>query len=110
MRDKMGCPSGGCATEKPVLKYNITKRNITPSNQGQIPIGNRVNGITVKNNGTTLVIFNREPLLPGESQTIGGNEGEEYVGDLQIYFQLPTPPPVTVINSAWVTIKYYVTI
>jgi hypothetical protein len=101
----VGCPArpGDGITRK----YNISKRLITPKNAGQIPIGVRVNAFSVKNAGTTLVIFNREELQPQESQSIGGNEGEEYVGRVDISFETQAPPPLTIVNRCWLTIKYY---
>jgi hypothetical protein len=102
---KVGCPATGI--DRPTRKYNISKRLITPQNSGQITIGDKVNAFSVKNAGTTLVIFNREELQPQESQSIGGNEGEEYVGRVDISFQTQVPPPLTIINRCWLTIKYY---
>ena len=108
MRQASGGCGCGCGGGKvPVLKFNISTKNITRA--GQVSIGNRVNSISVKNVGTTIVMFqDKEPIQPGASKTFGGNVGEEYVGDLQISFQTQVPPPATILNSAWVTIKYYV--
>ena len=96
----------GCAGSVPVRKYNIFKRNFA-QNTTQVPIGNNVNGFTIKNAGNTIVMFNNEPLQPGESQSVGGNEGELYIGRVDIFFMLPTPAPGTPVNSCWITVKFY---
>ena len=107
----VGCP--GAVAQAPVRKYNISNRQVTLKTAGQIPLGNRVNGFSLKNTGNTIVIFNREPIQPDESKTIGGNEGEEYIGRLDVTFGAqvlpppPTPPPPP-LNECWITIKYYV--
>ena len=50
------------------------------------------NGLTVKNAGTTLLIFDLETILPGESKTIGGNrrdnqqQGQSDEQGSQIFF------------------------
>jgi hypothetical protein len=92
--------------QAPFRKYNINKIVVT-SGTSQVPIGQFVNGFTVKNAGNTIVMFNQEPLLPGESQTVGGNEGEIYVGRVDIFFTLPAPPPLVPVNAAWITVKFY---
>jgi hypothetical protein len=102
-RGKIGC----AGMRQPTRKYNIAKRNIQVGT-AQIPMGNNVNGFTVKNSGNTIVIFNHEPLMPGESETVGGNEGEEYVGRVDIFFQPSVPVVVPTINSCWIVIKFYV--
>jgi hypothetical protein len=100
---KIGC--AGCAMGAR-RHYNISKTAIT-SGTLQVPIGDNVNGFVVKNSGNTIVMFNREPLQPGESQTVGGNEGEIYVGRVDIFFVLPIPAPAVPIDSCWITVKYY---
>lgn len=91
----------------PTRKYNINKIVVT-SGKSQVQIGQRVNGFTVKNAGNTILMFNQEPLQPGESQSVGGNEGEEYIGRVDIYFMLPTIVPPLPTNMAWITVKFYV--
>lgn len=100
VRGKLGCAGSG------LRRYNINKIHLS-SGTTQVPIGNNVNGFTVKNAGNTILMFNQEPLQPGESQSIGGNEGEIYTGRVSIFFMLPTPAPGTPVNSAWITIKFY---
>jgi hypothetical protein len=97
----------GCAGNPPITrKYNINKITLQVGTT-QVQIGDNVNGFTVKNAGNTIVFFNQEPLQPGESQTIGGNEGEIFVGRVDIYFKLPVPAPLTPVNMAWITVKFY---
>jgi hypothetical protein len=100
---KLGCAGRG---HEPFRKYNINKITIQVGTS-QVQIGNNVNGFDVKNAGNTIVVFNQEPLQPGESQTVGGNAGEIFAGRVDIYFQLPVPAPVTPVNMCWITIKYY---
>jgi hypothetical protein len=101
MSGSIGCPG------QTLRKYNIFKRNLQQGT-AQVPMGNNVNGFVIKNAGNTIVLFNNEPLQPGESQSVGGNEGEIFDGRVDIYFRLPTPAPGTPVNSAWITVKYYV--
>jgi hypothetical protein len=100
---KLGCAGGGVT---PFRKYNINKIALQVGTT-QVQIGNNVNGVTVKNAGNTIVIFNQEPLQPGESESIGGNEGEIFVGRVDIFFTLPVPPPLVPVNMAWIIVKYY---
>lgn len=93
-----------CCGQK--LFYNIDIRGIFK--QTRVVLGERVNGFTVNNTGTTILIFNSEPIQPGQSKTVGGNQGEEYVGRCDINFQVPVPAPPTIVNAGYVTIKYYV--
>jgi hypothetical protein len=68
-----------------------------------------LNGITVKNDGTTLLLFNNEILQPGESKAIGGNAGEIYkIPVINLAFRIPSPVPSTITNLAVVTQKFYV--
>jgi len=88
-------------------------RPYTTSNQGytqnaQIPIDRRCNGYTVLNTGNTLLIVNAVMVIqPGASIAVGGNEGEIFVGRLDIQFQLPVPAPGTPVNGAGVMQKVY---
>jgi hypothetical protein len=97
----------GCAGSQGYRKYDINKIAISVGTT-QVPIGNDVNGFVVKNAGNTLVVFKGEQLQPGESQSVGGNEGEIYNGRVDIFFQLPVPAPGTPVNMCYVTVKYYV--
>lgn len=65
------------------------------------------NGFTVNNAGNTIVYVNGDPLQPGSSKTVGGNEGEVYKGRCDLQFVTPSPAPSTIINLAVVTQKYY---
>lgn len=104
-RGAIGCP--GMGVPLVLRKYNIAKK-LYNTGPVQVPLGNNVNGFTVHNTGNTIVRVNNEPLQPGESQTVGGNEGEVYIGQLTIDFRLPTPAPGTPVNAAWVSWKFYV--
>jgi hypothetical protein len=87
------------------LKYNFaTQIYYAP---GEIPLEPWCNGIVVKNNGTTYVIFQGDVLLPGESKSIGGNRKEILQGRVDLTFFLQTPAPGTIINQCTVTQKFY---
>jgi hypothetical protein len=88
------------------LYYNEDVKSIIK--QTRVPLGQRVNGFTVKNAGTTLLIMNGEVLQPGDSKATGGNRGEEYTGRCDINFQVPVPAPAVITNQGYVTIKFYV--
>lgn len=67
--------------------------------------------LSVKNTGNTIVLFDDEPLFPGESKIYSGDEGEILVGRHIIGFTLIAvgfTPPGTPINQAWVSYKYYI--
>lgn len=99
---RVGCPGSAV----PTRKYNIFKRNLQQGT-AQMPIGTNVNGFVIKNAGNTIVLFNNEPLMPGESQSVGGNEGEVFDGRVDIYFRPSVPVVIPTINSCWITVKYY---
>jgi hypothetical protein len=101
MNDKIGC------TGKRVLtKYNTTSQNYVK--QHSVNIEQLCNGVTVLNAGTTFCTWNGVPLGPGLSMTVGGNEGEIFVGRVDIAFFTQSPAPATIVNSAWVIQKFYV--
>lgn len=104
MTKKIGC-SAGCSGSKDFVRYNISMQNYTQ--QKSVVVENLCNNVTVINKGNTLVLWNGLPLNPGESMTVGGNEDEVYIGRIDITFALPTPPPGTPVNSAWVIQKFY---
>lgn len=83
----------------------------TPYSTQQFVVFDRqCNAWTIKNAGNTLLNFDEEVLLPGESKSVGGNEGEIYSGGRKrIYFTVPSPAPATISNIAWLTQKIYVT-
>jgi hypothetical protein len=95
----------GCNGTKAWLFYNSTTQEYTV--QHSVVVDKLCNGATVINKGTTLALWNGLPLNPGESMTVGGNEGEVYVGRIDISFQIPVPAPATIVNSAWVIQKFY---
>jgi len=89
------------------LRYNTDTRIYQQA--AKVTLDRLTNGVTVKNNGNTVCLFNSDPLLPGESKAVGGNYGEIYTGRLDISFNVIglTPAPVTPVNSAVVTYKFY---
>jgi hypothetical protein len=88
-----------------MLPYNTTTQEYTQMRS--VVVDKLCNGVTVINKGTTLALWNGLPLDPGESMTVGGNEGEVFVGRIDLSFQIPVPAPVTIVNSAWVIQKFY---
>jgi len=91
------------------MRLDYTTRT-TPTGQAlNITLDPWSNGLSVKNTGNSICIFNDDPLLPGESKTIGGNKGELLRGRYALKFQTPaTAPPGYVQNDqAVVTEKYY---
>jgi hypothetical protein len=101
---KIGC-SGSCSKGSALL-FNITMQEYTE--QRNVVVDKLCNGVTVINKGNTIAMWNQLPLLPDESMTVGGNEGEVFVGRVDITFALPTPAPASPQNSAWVIQKFYV--
>lgn len=89
-----------------VLYYDTTV--IPVSLPGMVQLVPNVNGVAVHNAGNTIVLFNEDPLQPGESKTFGGNWGEIFTGRIFIRFILPTPAPAIPNNLAYVTSKFYV--
>ena len=89
-----------------LLKYRDNEQVYTTADRIIFPPF--TNGWTLKNNGNTNVVLNNaETLPPGASKSIGGNYGEIYDGRLDIRFTMPTPAPVTPLNKAVLTFKYY---
>lgn len=104
MLKKVGC-TGKCSGGAGNLLYNATMQEYTQ--QHSVVVDKFCNGVTVINKGNTIAMWNGLPLLPDESMTIGGNEGEVYVGRVDISFAPSTPVVVPTINSAWVIQKFY---
>lgn len=61
-------------------------------------------GLTVKNRGTSLVIFNDEPLDPGESKTIGAHKETLLRARISISFDQSNGGTT---NAAWITQAFY---
>jgi hypothetical protein len=97
---KIGCPGA-----VGLLAYNTVSQNYTQLKS--VVVEKNCNGVTVLNAGTTVVMWNGVPIAPGASMTVGGNQGEVYIGRVDINFFTQTPPPTTIINSAWVIQKFY---
>lgn len=90
----------------PVLYYNISWQLLTKAASATVPL--TCNGFTVKNTGTTIILINGQiPVVPGSSIAIGGNYGEIYAGRVDITFEVPTPAPAVITNSAVVMFKAY---
>jgi hypothetical protein len=104
MLKKVGC-SGNCSGSRRPQFYNTTTQEYTV--QRSVNVEKLCNGVTVINKGNTIAMWNGLPLNPGESMTVGGNEGEVFVGRIDISFTMPTPPPGSPVNSAWVIQKFY---
>jgi hypothetical protein len=100
----MGCPE--CSGNRKLAKYNFTQQEYRSLHS--VNIEQKCNGVTVLNAGNTVATWNGIPIAPGVSLTIGGNQGEEFIGRVDINFYLPTPAPATPQNSAWVIQKFYV--
>lgn len=65
------------------------------------------NGFTIKNTGTTNVVYMQDVITPGNSKAFGGNQDEVYEQNEEISFQVPAPPPAIITNAAMVTQKYF---
>lgn len=89
------------------LRY--TTRTTQYGKEVNITLDRLSNGLTVKNGGNSVLIFDDDPLQPTESKGIGGNRAEILVGRYRLYFEpIASPPPGYVQNDlAIVTEKYY---
>lgn len=83
-----------------VQEYNSTTRLAVTEED-------KWNGWTIVNRGSTMLIVNGEPIPPNEAKQTGGNEGEIFLGAINISFDSTgaTPP---LINAAWLTSKFYI--
>lgn len=95
----------GCTGKRRALKYNISQQEFTSLRS--VNLSPWCNGVTVLNAGNTIALWNGIPISPGVSLTVGGNEGEVYVGRVDISFDMPSPAPMHPMNSAWVIEKFY---
>jgi len=90
-----------------ILNYT-TRTNLTgqPLN---ITLDALSNGLTVRNIGNSICVFNDDPLQPGESKSTGGNKGEILKGRYALKFQTPAVVPVGYVQNdqAVVTEKFY---
>lgn len=82
-----------------LLVYNTN--TFTFSAGANLPLDPYCNGIIVENLGTSVLVFQGDPIQPGNSKTIGGNYGEIYIGRIDILFQGGG------VNNAFITQKYY---
>jgi hypothetical protein len=101
----MGKDCVGCSGKKAAVMYNTTTQEYTLMTS--VVPDKLCNGVTVINKGTTIAIWNGLPLMPGESMSVGGNEGEVYIGRIDIRFTIQAPAPPTIVNSAYVIQKFY---
>jgi hypothetical protein len=91
--------------QETILFYNIST-DTYQLNTSVTPDKN-LNGFTVKNSapiGGNTVFINGDPLVPGESKTVGGNRGEIFRGRIDITFLVPALG----VNSVVLTQKFYV--
>ena len=85
------------------------KLQADPYNQyGCLLLHPKCNGFTIKNFGTTNVVFMQDVLTPGMSKAYGGNQDEVYEVNEEINFQVPVPAPGVITNGALVTQKFFV--
>lgn len=98
----VGCNGGG---GKKLRKYNTFVQQYTAA---QFVVADPLcNGFSIFNDGNTIAHLNDEPIYPFTSKTVGGNEGEIYVGQIKLKFTNPTPAPGSPENSVWITQKFY---
>jgi len=99
----------------PYRKYNTQTNNYFTS--GNIPKAKYCNGFLATNVGDTTVTINRKILFPsatplvtqGDAVSFGGNEGEIFVGDIDISFAVAGSPfPVGVAPNIEIIQKYYI--
>jgi hypothetical protein len=95
----------GCTGSARLMLYNMSQQEYNAPRS--VNIDKLCNGVTVLNAGTTYVTWNGIPIPPGGSMTVGGNEREIFVGRVDIAFFTQTPPPTSIINSAWVIQKFF---
>lgn len=95
-----------CMGKKCLLYYDTSVQRI--SSPGQVQPSGLLNGISVRNEGTTNILFQNDVIVPGAFKSINGNSGEVYVAPITIRFQVPDPAPATVTNMAVITQKFYV--
>jgi hypothetical protein len=89
----------------PIVYWNESTQQYTQAQS--VPVDQWCNGWVAKNAGTTILIVNGDPLVPGESKHFDGNLGEIYEGRIDLQFKIQTPPPVTIVNLAILTQKFY---
>lgn len=89
------------------IKYATNTKPINLA--GNITLDRWSNGLTIKNTGNSVLLFNQDPLQPGQSKAIGGNYGELLTGRYAVAFApIASPPPGYVqSNGGIVTEKYY---
>lgn len=88
-----------------LLRFNTSV--VSYSGPNQVVLQKYLNAISVKNEGTTLLIFQGDTLNPGESKSIGGNVGEWYDARVDISFRIQAVPPAVIQNLAVITQKFY---
>jgi hypothetical protein len=92
-----------------LVKYHIVVTQYS-SGPGYVPIERWVNAVVFKNAGTGFVTVMGDPLQPGETKSIGGNNFEVW-DEKHCSFNFTNPNAVpNVVNLLIVTQKYYVEI
>lgn len=71
-------------TKFKAVAYNFSAQTYVQNTQ--VNIDQWCNGLTIKNTGTSMAIFQQEEMAPGESIAIGGNFGEVIRGRLDLSF------------------------
>jgi hypothetical protein len=92
------------------LRYQNISTQAYQSQQ-KITLDDFCNSVSIKNAGNTIVMFNNEPIFPGESKSIGGIENGILTGRYNLTFTTIWPGfvvPVTPFNSAFFTQIYYI--
>lgn len=91
-------------------KYNTTGAQLYYFSQ-QVDVVRNCNGFTVTNTGDNIVRVNEMILYPGTigtilgtSRSIGGNEGEIYIGNIRVAFAQPN----TALQQIEIIQKFYV--
>lgn len=87
-------------TKFKAVAYNFYAQ--TYSQNTQVSIDQWTNGMTIRNTGTSMVLFQEEQIAPGESIAIGGNFGEVIRGRLDLSFTGAGN------NEAVIRFKFYV--
>jgi hypothetical protein len=94
-----------CTCKNKFLRYNVTTQKYSVVTDVQWD--KYLNGFMIHNTGNTNLYYNQQLIVPGASETVGGNFGEIYGGRIELMFRLPTPAPVTPANEVTIQQKFY---
>jgi hypothetical protein len=93
-----------------LVKFHISVQQYSAPQGGFVPIERWVNAVAFKNAGTGFVTVMGDPLQPGETKSIGGNNFEVW-DEKHCTFNFTNPNAVPgVVNLLIVTQKFYVEI